>query len=102
MFWKWIVVVSVIGNIAYFFSPHLLIFWIYAVGSKLLNLGKVLLWKIIFYIVCEKKFCRYVWENLFQKSSIEEYRDENLVISDISNRNKLAMDIFRKCERAKK
>jgi len=50
-----------------------------------------------------RKFCRYVWENLFRKSIVEkEYRDENLVVRNISNRNKLAIDIFRKSERAKK
>ena len=72
--------------------------------SKLLNLGEVLLWGIIFYIVCadgsdinRQKFCRYGLDNLFRKSSVvKEYRDENLVVSD---RNKLAIDIFR--EKAK-
>jgi hypothetical protein len=45
---------------------------------------------------------KYGWDYLFQKSSVEkEYRDENLVISNRS-RNKLVIDIFRKCERAKK
>ena len=44
-----------------------------------------------------------VWENLFRKSSVEkEYRDENLVVRNISNRNKLVIDIFRKREKAKK
>ena len=46
------------------------------------------------------KFRRYGWDNLFRKSGvIKEYRNENLVISD---RNKLAIDIFRKREKAKK
>ncbi len=50
-----------------------------------------------------QKFCRYVWENLFRKSSVEkEYRDENLVVRNISNRNKLAIEIYPKSERAKK
>ena len=35
-----------------FFLPQLLISWIYAVGLKLLNLGEVFLWGILFYIVC--------------------------------------------------
>ena len=80
------------------------------VDSKLLNLREVFLRKIIFYVVCEgesdidrQKFCRHGWDNLFRKSSVKkEYRDENLVIRNISNRNKLAIDIFRKRERAKK
>ena len=50
-----------------------------------------------------QKSCRHGWDNLFRKSSLEkEYRDENLVVRNISNRNKLAIDIFRKSERAKK
>ena len=50
-----------------------------------------------------QKSYRHGQDNLFRKSSIEkEYRDENLIIRNISNRNKLAIDIFRKCERAKK
>ncbi len=82
-----------IRNIAYFFSSHLLIFWIYVVDSKLLNFEKVLLWKIIFYIVCEKNFYRYIWENLFQKSNIKKYKNKNLIISNISNKNKLTINI---------
>ena len=77
----------------------MLILRIYAVGSKLLNPGEVLLWGIIFYIVCadgsdinRQKFCRYGLDNLFRKSSVvKEYRDENLVVSD---RNKLAIIFF--------
>ena len=47
-----------------------------------------------------QKFCKYGWNNLFRKSSvIKEYKDENLVVSD---RNKLAIDIFRKREKEKK
>src|SRR4051794_3255756 len=76
---------------------------IYAVGSKLINLWEVLLLGIIFFIVCvviDKNFVDMDGDDLFQKSSvIKEYRDMNLLISD---RNKLAVDIFRKCERAKK
>ncbi|RGB27847.1 hypothetical protein C1646_717653 [Rhizophagus diaphanus] len=43
---------------------------------------------------------RYGWDNLFWKSSIVN-GGENHVISNRS-RNKLVIDIFRKCERAKK
>ncbi|PKK76169.1 hypothetical protein RhiirC2_188877 [Rhizophagus irregularis] len=60
------------------FFSQLLIFRIYTVGSKLLYLGKVLLWEMIFYIVCtddsvidRQKFCRYGWGNLFRKSSVD-------------------------------
>ena len=42
-----------------------------------------------------QKFCKYGWDNLFRNSSVEEeYRDENLVVRNISNRNKLAIDIL--------
>jgi hypothetical protein len=38
---------------------------------------------------------------LFQKSSVEkDCRDENLVISNNSNRNTLAVEIYKKFERA--
>ena len=65
---------------------------------------------ILFYIICvfgkdidRQKFCKYGWDNLFRKSSVEkEYRDENLVVRNISNRNKLAIEIYLKSERAKK
>jgi hypothetical protein len=69
------------------FFSQLLIFRIYTVGSKLLYLGKVLLWEMIFYIVCtddsvidRQKFCRYGWGNLFRKSSVDG--GENLVVSN--------------------
>ena len=62
----------------------------------------------MFYIVCvferdidRQKFCKYVWDNLFRKSSIVKRLRKNHVISNRSI-NKLALDIFRKCERAKK
>ena len=45
----------------------------------------------------ERKFCKYWWDNLFRV--VKEYRDVNLLVSD---RNKLAVKIYRKCERAKK
>jgi len=75
---------------------------------KLLNLGKVSLQGILFYIIYiferdidKQKFCKYEWDNLFQKSSIVKgYRDENLVVS--SDRNKIAIEIYLKSERAKK
>ena len=63
----------------------------------------------MFYIVCvfgrdidRQKFCKYGWNNLFRKSSIVKgCGGKNHVISNRS-RNKLVIDIFRKCERAKK
>jgi hypothetical protein len=81
-----------------FFLAQLLIPHNSVVDSKLLNIAKVLMWNLIFYIVSRKdidrqKFCKYGWDNLFQKSSI--------VISN-RYRNKLAIDIFRKRESAKK
>ena len=52
-----------------------------SIGSKLIYHGKVLLRDLIFYIVCvggsemsdidRRKFCRYGWDKLFQKSSVE-------------------------------
>src|SRR6266498_5397795 len=103
---KLIVMVSV--NWKYFFLPQLLISQIYAIDSKLLNLKEVSLWGILFCIIClferdidRQKFCKYGWDNLFQKSSIVKgYRDENLVVS--SDRNKIAIEIYLKSERAKK
>ena len=45
-----------------------------------------------------QKFCKYGWDNLFQKSSIvKECGGENHVISNRSI-NKLVIDTFRKCE----
>src|SRR4051812_35787447 len=86
---------------------QLLIFRIYTVGSKLLYLGKVLLWEIIFYIVYggdgvidRRKFCRYVWDNLFRKSSVEkEYWCKNLVISNSDRKKTISIEIY---NRAKK
>ena len=53
-------------NRKYFFLPQLLISWIYALDSKLLNFGEVSLWEILFYIICvfgrdidRQKFCKY-------------------------------------------
>ena len=49
-----------------------------------------------------QKFCKYVWDNLFWKSSIiKGYEGKNHVIS---NRSiiKLVIDTFRKCKRVKK
>jgi hypothetical protein len=91
-----------------FFLPQLLISRIYAVDSKLLNLEEVSLRGILFYIICvfgrdidRQKFCKYGWDDLFQKSSIvKECGDENLVVS--SDRNKIAIEIHNKAERAKK
>ena len=79
------------------------------VDSKLFNLREVFLWEIIFYIVCagesdidRRKFCRYVRENLFRKSSIiKECGGVNLVVSN-SDRNKLDVEVYKKSERAKK
>ena len=62
--------------IAYFFTtvtnPR-----ICAIVSKLLNIRKVLLRGMLFYIVCvggryiiSQKFYRYGWDNLFRKSSV--------------------------------
>jgi hypothetical protein len=64
--------------------------------------------EIIFYTDCagesdidRRKFCRYGRDNLFRKSSlVKEYGGENLVVS--SGKNKLVIDIFQNCERAKK
>jgi hypothetical protein len=40
-----------------------------------------------------QKFCKYGWDNLFQKSSIvKECGDENLVVS--SDRNKIAIEFI--------
>jgi hypothetical protein len=69
------------------------------IDSKLLNLGEVFLRGIIFYIVCagesnidRRKFCRYVRENLFRKSSIiKECGGKNLVDSN-SDKNKLVIE----------
>jgi outer membrane protein assembly factor BamE (lipoprotein component of BamABCDE complex) len=47
-----------------------------------------------------QKFSKYVWDYLFQKSNVGG--SENLIVSNISDRNKLAVDVFHKCERAKK
>jgi hypothetical protein len=76
------------------------------IGSKQLSLGKVLLRELIFYIVYtsgsvinRQKFCIYGWGNLFQKSSV--IKECGIVVSN-SDRNKLAIDIFRKYKRAKK
>ncbi len=83
--------------IAYFFTtvtnPR-----ICAIVSKLLNIKKVLLRGMLFYIVCaggrdiiSHKFYRYGRDNLFRKSSVE--KAENLIVSSYSNRNKLAIEI---------
>ena len=78
--------VSVIDNVAlYYFFASFTNPWIYTVDQKLLYLNNVLLWEIIFYIgytdIDIRKFCRYGWENLFQKSSVvKECRGENLVV----------------------
>ena len=77
---------------------------IYAVDSKLLNLrtGNNLCANDTSDID-RQKFCKYGWDNLFWKSSVKKkYRDENLVVRNISNRNKLAIEIYLKSERAKK
>ena len=68
------------------FLPQLLILRIYAVGSKLLNLGEVLILRIIFYIVYtdgsdinRQKFRRYELDNLFRKSSVvKEHREKQI------------------------
>jgi len=71
---------------------------------KLLPLRKLLLWKILFYIICaggsDIDRCRYRWDNLFRKSRIVKERGgENLAV----DRNKLVIDTFhKKCKRAKK
>ncbi|CAB5206596.1 unnamed protein product [Rhizophagus irregularis] len=68
--------------------------------SKSFYLGEVLLWKIIYYIVCvngsdidRRKFCKYGWDNLFRGSIVaKEYEGEH----------KLVIDIFQNRERTKK
>ena len=64
-------------SVMLFFLSQLLISRIYAVDSKLLNLEEVSLRGILFCIIClfgrdidRQKFCKYGWDNLFQKSSI--------------------------------
>ncbi len=89
----------------FFFLTQLLIPRIHAVVSKLLDLSEILLWGILFYIVCagvsDIDRRRYGWDNLFRKSSlVKEYGGENLVVS--SDKNKLGIDIFQNRERAKK
>ena len=79
---------------------------ILSIESKLLPLKKLLLWEILFYIVCaggsDINRRRYGWDNLFRKSRIVKERgNENLAVSYI-DRNKLVIDTFRKCKRAKK
>jgi hypothetical protein len=76
----------------------LLISRIYAVGSKLLNLGKVFLRGILFYIICvdgnDIYRRRYVRGYLFRNSSIEkDYVGEILVVSNRC-RNKLSVEII--------
>ena len=99
-----------------FYLPHLLIFRIYTVDSKLLNIRKVFFQKIIFFIICvgesasniyRQKYCMYGWNRLFQKSGVcrkacKRLLEESiLVISDIG-RNKLSVEIYNKPEKAKK
>ena len=78
--------------IAYFFTtvtnPR-----ICAIVSKLLNIKKVLLRGMLFYIVCvggryiiSQKFYRYGWDNLFRKSS---------AVKECETRNKLAINFFK-------
>ena len=71
---------------------------ILTIGSKFLNPREVLFREIIFCVfgrdIDRQKFCKYGWDNLFQKSSIvKECGDENLVVS--SDRNKIAIENVR-------
>ncbi|PKC06769.1 hypothetical protein RhiirA5_419111 [Rhizophagus irregularis] len=70
-------------------------------GSKFLNLREVLFREIMFcvFVRDRQKFCKYGWDNLFRKSSIEKECGGNQVISNRS-RNKLVIDIF--CKRESK
>ena len=88
------------------YLPQLLISGIYAIDSKFFHLGKILFRNLAkietFYKTCvggsDMYRRRNGRDNLFRKSSIVK---ENLIISN-SDRSKLVLDIFRKCERAKK
>ena len=100
--WKWTTSVSVNWK-NYFFTSVANLSNLH-VDSKFFYLGKVLLRGIILNSLCGcsdidvQKFCKYVWDNLFWKYSVEkECWSENLVFSN--DRNKLAIDIFRKCDR---
>src|SRR6266496_3309300 len=59
-------------------------------SSKFLNLKR----EILFYIICagesdidRRKFCRYMWDNLFQKSSVEKEYWFEISISDRNKKN---------------
>jgi hypothetical protein len=87
-----------------FFLPQLLISWIYSVGSKFLNLKKVLLWEILFYIICASggniDRQKFVWDNWFRKSVVEkEYWCKNLVVSNSDKKKTISIEIY---NRAKK
>ncbi|PKY59407.1 hypothetical protein RhiirA4_157403 [Rhizophagus irregularis] len=93
-----------IGYPIFFIS--LLIFRILHIVSKLFHFWEVHLSFYIIYVggsdIDRRKFCRYVRENLFRKSSIiKECGGENLVVSN-SDRNKLGVEVYKKPERAKK
>src|SRR6266498_2713769 len=75
-----------------------------AIGSfNLIHHGKLLLRNLIFYmdyvggsetsIVDRQKYCLYKWDRVLECGELKD--------SDISDRNKLVIDIFRKYERAK-
>uniref|UniRef100_U9T6W6 Uncharacterized protein n=1 Tax=Rhizophagus irregularis (strain DAOM 181602 / DAOM 197198 / MUCL 43194) TaxID=747089 RepID=U9T6W6_RHIID len=88
------------------YLPRLLISGIYAIGSKFLNPREVFFREIMFCVfrrdIDRQKFCKYGWDNLFRKSSIVKgCGSENHIISNRSI-NKLVIDTFRKCKRAKK
>ncbi|CAB5153889.1 hypothetical protein RhiirA5_495015 [Rhizophagus irregularis] len=67
-------------------------------NSKSFHLGEILLWEIIYYIVCasgsdidRRKLCRYKWCNLFRNSSVE--KDCWGVVSNRC-KNKLSVEII--------
>ncbi|PKB92516.1 hypothetical protein RhiirA5_444378 [Rhizophagus irregularis] len=76
---------------------------IYAIVSRLLEVlskSLIFIWSVwVEVISIYVDICGF----LFQKSSVEkDCRDDNLVISNNSNRNTLAVEIYKKFERAMK
>ena len=76
----------------------MLISRIYSVGSKFLNLEGVLLWEILFYIICaggsDIDRQKFVWDNLFRKSDLEkEYWCKNLVVNNSDRKKTISIEI---------
>ena len=71
----------------------------YTIGSKFLNLREVLFQEIMLCMfgrdIDRQKFCKYVWDYLFRKSSIVKgCGGENLVVNN-SDRNKLVAEVYK-------